>query len=58
MLFFDIPGVLSFVSMDNVNIAVADALDVLGMRISCDSRWSDHIFRVAKEAFQCLGFLK
>lgn len=51
-------GVLSSVSMGNVNIEEADALDVLGMRISCDARWNDHIFRVSKEAFKCLGFLK
>ena len=30
-----------------------NALDVLGMRISCDARWNNHIFRVAKEAFKC-----
>ena len=28
------------------------------MRISCDAPWNDHIFRVSKEAFKCLGFLK
>ena len=44
--------------MDNVNIEEADALDVLGMGFSCDARWNDHIFRVLKEAFKCLGFLK
>ena len=32
--------------------------NVLGMRISCDVRWNDRIFRVAKEAFKCFGFLK
>ena len=48
-------GVLSCVSMGNVNIAKADALDVLGMSISCDARWND---RVSKEAFKCPGFLK
>ena len=51
-------GVLSSVSMGNVNIAEAGALDVLGMRISFDAHWHDHIFRVAKEAFKCIGFLK
>ena len=44
--------------MDNVNIEEADALDVLRMGISCDARWNDHIFRVAKEALKCRGFLK
>ena len=38
-------GVLSSVSMDNVNIEEADALNVLTMKISCDARWNDHIFR-------------
>ena len=33
-------GVLSSVSMDNANIE-EDALTALGMRISCDIRWSD-----------------
>ena len=51
-------GVLSSVSMDYVNIEEADALDILGMRISCDALWNDHILRVAKEGFKCLGFLK
>ena len=32
-------SVLSFVSMGNVNTEEADALDILGMRISCDARW-------------------
>ena len=31
-------GLLSSVSMGNVNIEEADALNVLGMRISCDAR--------------------
>ena len=44
--------------MGSVNIEEADALNVLGMRISCDARWNDHIFRVAKKALKCLSFLK
>ena len=51
-------GVLSSEAMGNVNIEQADALGVLGMRISCDARWNDHIFQVSKEALKCLGFLK
>ena len=51
-------GILLPVSIGNVNIEEADALDVLGMRISSDARWNDHIFRVSKEALKCLGFLK
>ena len=43
--------------MVNANIEKEDSLDVLGMRISCDSSWNDHIFRVSKEAFKYLGFL-
>ena len=39
-------------------VVLSSALDVLGMRISCDARWNDHIFRVTKEAFKCLGFWK
>ena len=46
-------GVLSSVNIEEVN-----ALDILGMRVSCDARWNDHIFRVAKEAFKYLGFFK
>ena len=37
-------GVLSSVSMGNVNIEEADALHVLGKRISCDARWNAQIF--------------
>ena len=44
--------------MDDVNIEEADALDILSMRISCNARWNDHIFRVSKEAFKPYGFLK
>ena len=44
--------------MGNVNIEEADALNILGMKISCDAGWNDHIFRVAKQAFNCFGFLK
>ena len=44
--------------MGSVNIKEADALDVLGMRISCGVSFNDHIFRVSKEAFKCLSFLK
>ena len=51
-------GVLLSVSIDIVNTKEADALDVLGMRISCNARRNDHMFRVSKEAFKCLGFLK
>ena len=47
-------SVPSSVSMGNVNILEADALNVLGMSISCDARWNDHLFREAKEAFKCL----
>ena len=49
-------GVLSSVSMCNVNMEEVNAHDVLGTRISCDARWNDHIFQVSKEAFTCLGF--
>ena len=33
-----VAGVLPFASVGNVNIEQADALDVLGMRISYDAR--------------------
>ena len=39
-------------------IEQSDALDVLGMKIQCDVRWTKHVFNVSKEAFKCLGFLK
>ena len=48
----------SSVLMDGVSIKESEALNVLGMQIQCDVRWTEHIFRVAKEAFKCLGFLK
>ena len=51
-------GVPSSVSIGNVNIKEEHSLDALGLRISCDARWNNHIFRVWKEAFKCLGFLK
>ena len=51
-------GVLSSLSMGKVNIEEADALDVLGMRISCNARCNDDIFRMLKKAFNCLDFLK
>ena len=37
-------GVLSSVSIVNVNIKEEDALDVVGMRISYDAPWSNHFF--------------
>ena len=44
--------VLSYVSMGNVTIEEADALDVLAMSISCDVRCNENIFPVSNKAFK------
>ena len=53
----DVEPTLSSVHMGGINIEGSDTLDVLGMKIHCKVRWSEHVFQVSKEAFKCLGFL-
>ena len=44
-------------SMNGTCISEADKLSILGMCVSNNISWNDHILDTAKNASKCLGFL-
>jgi len=53
----DAPDTDLGIRFQNENIEQSQNLDILGTRLTMKLLWGDHVFKIAKNAAKCLGFL-